>query len=417
MTAYIASQLRQRPRRAAGVVAGVALGAMLFVALSAVSSGFRRAARAPLAAVAADMVVSRPAGAGESSAAAQRGRGVRMPFGLAAMTEADTEVVARTEGVAAAAGALQLWDFGPRETTTVVGVDPAAIDRASDALGPGRALAGPLAAGRPFRRDERGAAVLDLHYARFYGLDTGSEVQVGDRRFGVVGIVEVTGSSQAAAANVYLPLAEARLLAGLPPGTVNQVYLRVAGADEVDAVVARLTDRLGPVSVVTEDSLVQVMGAVARVSSRFAVVAGVVALAGGLLLGWAALEGLVAERRREIGVLKAVGWRRADVARAFLAEAVVLSVLGAVAGLVLGLGAAALLARLPVPVPSLAHEGHEVPGQEAAGGAEEQRLPAGVAPGAAAGAVAAVAAAGTLAGWRAARRAASLPPAWALRAP
>ena len=44
----------------------------------------------------------------------------------------------------------------------------------------------------------------------------------------------------------------------------------------------------------------------------------------------------VAERRREIGVRRALGARRADIQRQFLIEAVILTVVGGIAGTVLG---------------------------------------------------------------------------------
>jgi len=45
----------------------------------------------------------------------------------------------------------------------------------------------------------------------------------------------------------------------------------------------------------------------------------------------------VMERRREIGVLKALGWRTGAVARLFLLEGAVLGLLGGLAGTTLGL--------------------------------------------------------------------------------
>ncbi len=392
------------------MVAGLALGTALFVALSALASGFGAVARAPLEAVAADMVVTRPSEGGQSPAATQQGRGVRMPFGLSPLTTAEGQAVARTQGVATAATALQLWDFGPRETTTIMGVEPTATG-----VGPGRALAGRLVAGRVFQPGENDTAVLDLHYARFYDLDAGSQVEVGGRRFQVVGVVELTETSQAAAANVYVPLTQARALAGLGADQVNQIYVQVSSAAGVDAVVERLTSRLGRVSIVTEDSLLQVMSGIGRVSSRFAVVAGAVALAGGLLLGWLALQGLVAERRREIGVMKAVGWRRRDVAGVFLRETLLLSALGGALGLALGLGAATLLSRLPVRVVSLTPAPHGLSLEHPSQGVEDATLPARVRPEAGTAAVITTCGAGCLAGWSAARRAAALKPAVALR--
>lgn len=389
-------------------MAGIALGAALFVALSALAAGVRGAARGPLEDVSADIVVTRPSSSAQARPETQQARGVRMPFGLAPMTADDVAIASRVPGVGRTAAALQLWEFGPRETTTIVGVDPAA-----PALGPAGALDGRIIDGRGLSSGAGQVAVVDLHYARFYDLRPGSTVDVGGSAFGVVGVVELTRTSQAAAANLYLPLDQAQRLAGLAPDQVNQLYAQVE-AGQVDSVVRRITAALGPVSAITEDSLLQVMGGIGKVSSRFARVAGLVALAGGILLGWLAVQGLVGERRTEIGVMKAVGWRRRDVARIFVQEALVVSVVGGVVGVVLGLGGAGLLGRLSVPAAGLGPADHEILAYAGGGGSGDQRLPVRVDLGVVAAALVMVPGAGTLAGWTAARRAASLKPARAL---
>jgi len=55
----------------------------------------------------------------------------------------------------------------------------------------------------------------------------------------------------------------------------------------------------------------------------------------------------VLERTREIGVLRALGWRKGQVVRMILRESVVLSVLGGWAGFVAGIGVIALLNLVP----------------------------------------------------------------------
>lgn len=404
MNPYVWAQLRHRPRRAITVAAAVCLGAALFVALDALGAGVRAAARAPLEAVAADLIVTRPVS--DVDSAGQVGRGVRMPFGLAPFAAGDVAAVAATDGVAAAAGSLALWEFGPRSTVTIVGLDPA-----QTAVGPGRIVTEELKAGRAFRADESDAAVVDEHYAQFYGIRVGGDVTVAGRRFTVVGLVTLPDASQAAAANIYLPIGVARALAQVPDGQVNEVHVRVRDARDTDAVVSRIESTVGDVSAVTTDSLVQVFGAIGRISARFSTVAGVVALLASVVLAGLALHGLVAERRREIGLLRAIGWRRRDVVRSFGVEAAVVATAGGLVGVLLGVGLALLLSLVPAPAPEAEHAGQHgaLPTT-----APSQSLPTVVSLGGVAAGFFVAVGGGVLAGLVAARRAAAVRPARSL---
>jgi putative ABC transport system permease protein len=58
----------------------------------------------------------------------------------------------------------------------------------------------------------------------------------------------------------------------------------------------------------------------------------------------------VAERTREIGIRKALGAKRRDIMAQFLVESATLSLIGAVFGILLGIGlAAAVKAATPLP--------------------------------------------------------------------
>jgi putative ABC transport system permease protein len=63
----------------------------------------------------------------------------------------------------------------------------------------------------------------------------------------------------------------------------------------------------------------------------------------------------VSQRTAEVGLLKAIGARGSQITALFLAEAILLSILGAAAGLVVGYAASALVGRiyptLPVGAP------------------------------------------------------------------
>ena len=237
-------------------------------------------------------------------------------------------------------------------------------------------------------------------------------VEVGKRPFTIIGIIEVPGGKQAAAANFYLPLADAQSLAGLADDEINQIYVRVDEAGDVEAVVAASEHVLGDISAMTEQSIVQVMGGVAQVSDRFATVAAFAALLGGLILTAITLSAGIHLRAGEIGVMKAVGWRAQDVVRLFTAEGIMLSLQGAALGILLGWLASLILGRIPVDLTALSGSTPDF------GGVADMvnyTLPAQLSWNAVLVAVITAVTGGGLASFFSARRAARLKPADALR--
>ena len=186
------------------------------------------------------------------------------------------------------------------------------------------------------------------------------------------------GKNQAAAANLYIPLIEAQRLVNIKSQQVNQLYIRVNNASRIDAIAAELTEQLGTISVISQNSILQVMGGMARISAKFSHLAGWVGMIGGSLLAWTALAGLLAERRRDIGIMKATGWTGGDIIRFFMAEFFLMGLIGASLGLVLGLFWADLLGNLPVPNTSVTET---LPGLTFEADALVETLPTTVPPG------------------------------------
>jgi len=280
-------------------------------------------------------------------------------------------------------------------------------------VGPGRVLQEGLVSGRVFEPDEPGVAVADRHYAAIFSLKPGDTITIGDRNFQVVGLVDQQGSSQAGAANLYIPLVEAQQLVNMDAGQVNQVYARIDDAGQVDTIVADITAQLGAISAMSQESILQVMGGVARISTKFSTVAGLVGMAGGGLLAWVVLAGLVTERRREIGVMKATGWRSRDVIRVFMGEIFLLGLFGGLLGIALGSGLAAVMGYLPAPAVSV---NETLPGLAAVDlPVDTSRLSATVSFNTLALALFIAIGGALLAGWRSVWQVAKLKPAQTLR--
>jgi len=171
---------------------------------------------------------------------------------------------------------------------------------------------------------------------------------------------------------------------------------------------------LGEVSATTEQSIVQVMGGIALVSQRFAGVASFVALLGGLVLTGLALSASVSERKREIGVMKAVGWTAAEVRRYFIMEGMVISIAGSLIGIALGWFTTLALGQIPIDMSAL---NANTPLSLAAVPviSETPTLPATVTIAPLLLALGAAVVGGAATSWFIARRAANLKPAEALR--
>ena len=408
MSQYLWSELRRRTGRTVSTALGVAIGVALFIALTAAGTGFQEAARRPLAGVGADILLTRPATGSETASTAQTTRGARLPFGVSMLDLNDLEKVRKINGVDSVGGALLLWDFGATNYQTVLGVD---VNQ--QAVGPAKAREWVMT-GRFLQANDTHMAVVDKHFAAFYSLKPGNEITISGEPFQIVGIVEVQEGNQAAAANFYVPLADAQMLAHLSSDAINQIYVRVEQATMVDEIVEQSRAELGEVSATTEQSIVQVMGGIALVSQRFAGVASFVALLGGLVLTGLALSASVSERRREIGVMKAVGWTAVEVRRYFIIEGMVISMAGSLIGIALGLLTTLALGQIPIDM-SMLNANAPLGLAAVPVMSETPTLPATVTIVPLLQALAAAVVGGAATSWFVARRAANLKPAEALR--
>ena len=215
--------------------------------------------------------------------------------------------------------------------------------------------------------DEQGelVAVLGSRIAEsvFPGLDpVGQEVRLSFLAgrvifaFTVVGVLEPIGGEGAANGQVFVPLtglASRFRFLYTPTGDlrVTQIDVQTAAGADTEAVKQQITDLLlfrhgrsdPDFTVQSQDDLLDAASEVANtLSILLGSIAGISLLVGGIGVMNIMLVS-VTERTREIGIRRAVGATAGDIVTQFVTEALTLSLLGGLAGIVIGIGASLLV--------------------------------------------------------------------------
>lgn len=191
-----------------------------------------------------------------------------------------------------------------------------------------------------------GEAILGPGVARSLGLRAGDRVAMATEPaadadglpapiFVTVRAILVPETALLANDLVLTTEADARRLLGVPPGEAVDVTVDVFPPEESAVVAAAISHELPDARVIERESLARTFELTNDTRAGLLSATLLPALIAFLLLAWERLSGLSTEERREIGVLKAVGWSTSDVLAARMAETALVALFGTALGLVL----------------------------------------------------------------------------------
>ena len=181
----------------------------------------------------------------------------------------------------------------------------------------------------------------------------GELIRLGDRRLRIVGVLKSTGQGLGMNTDevVFVPVAIAQGM--FNSNTLFRVLIEAKSRDQIEQVkrevAAVLKERHGgeeDITVITQDAVLATFDRLLRALT--AAVAGIAAISlavAGILVMNVMLVA-VTQRTGEIGLLKALGARGATIRNAFMAEAAMLSLVGALTGYCLGLFGAFVLRQV-----------------------------------------------------------------------
>ena len=197
--------------------------------------------------------------------------------------------------------------------------------------------------------DAPGEMVLGESLAAFLGLEISDAVTLPVGR--TMKRLELVGTFRSQVALwtsdvILMSLADAREFLQVPSGQATDLAVRLSTPDEATVAARKIAELLPSARIVDRQLMSRTYDL--TFDTRGGMMGGMLlsALVSFLILAWDRLTGVGPGERREIGVLKAVGWRTGDVLIARLWENAVIAIYGAVPGILAAYGYV-FLARAP----------------------------------------------------------------------
>jgi putative ABC transport system permease protein len=308
---------RQRVRTLLTVL-GISIGITTVVALGSITAGLKSTMGELVTTGGADFMVAQ-AGASDLS--------------FSAVGERDVRAIAARPDVARATGMLlEIADVGSNPYFMVFGYAPADLPGEGLELVSGRLTAAP---------DE---VILGDDAAVALNATTGDRVILERRGFTVVGVYR--SGDKLRDGGAIVPLATAQRLASRP-GVVTGVFVSVRPGRSPEAVAAAIERELPHLAAIADvadyaevDQGIQIMDALTLAISILAVGIGAIGVMNTMIMS-------VFERTREIGVLRAIGWRGSRILRMIATESLFLCGIAAVIGTAVGVAASRAVLLVP----------------------------------------------------------------------
>ena len=196
--------------------------------------------------------------------------------------------------------------------------------------------------GRNFQASDANStnALIDSTYALAQKIVVGGVLSVNGTDFTVVGTVSSASATPETSSNLYIPLAQAQSLSS-NPGVVTNIYI-AADSSSNTAAVQKAIETLVPDATVSSqaDLAKNLSGSLSSASSLVNALSkwlSIIVLLVAFLIAILFTSSGVTRRIRELGTLKAIGWKTNRIVRQIMGESLVTSFFGAIIGLVLGI--------------------------------------------------------------------------------
>ncbi len=342
---YAVNELFFRSGRSLVTVVSVALAVLAAIVLTSLASSYARALRVPIETVGADVIVQ------QQGDIPPKLEGLVFPHPSALIPADVVRQIKAIPGVISLTRGVYMWDLEPDRYESVLGIDDSKVGLAG--------LGERLIDGEPITAASH-SILVDSDYATKNHVKVGDSVKVGVDTFPIAGIVDAARSGKLVRADVYMPLPLAQNLATAAPQVralyafgaddANLVLVKV-NREELQGVVETVTNLIGKKGVVSSElSMRNALSGVLFLSQSMGlIIAGIIGLFAAAFV-WRATATSVAERRREMAILQAIGWSWRHIGEQVVIENLALAVIGTAAGLAVAFAVVSSLGHISVTV-------------------------------------------------------------------
>jgi putative ABC transport system permease protein len=338
------------PLRTALLMLAMAIGVAAVVVLTALGDGARRYVIGEFSSLGTNLVIVLP-GRSQTGGFNPGNAITNTPRDL---TIDDAQALLRGSAVhrvvPLAVGTSEISYGGKLREVMVAGTNASFLEVRRLSLAQGRFLAE-----GDWRRGASEAVIGGKIRDEVFGAESplGQLIRVGDRRFRVVGVFASTGQGLGMNTDelVVIPVSLAQAM--FNSNTLFRILVEAANREAIDLAKQQVTEIIKSrhegeedVTVITQDAVLatfdKLLGTLTLAVAGIAAIS--LAVAGILVMNVMLVS--VTQRTAEIGLLKALGATASTIRTAFLTEAAMLSLTGALVGYALGQGGAALIRHL-----------------------------------------------------------------------
>jgi putative ABC transport system permease protein len=308
MDSLVLSNIAHRPARTAVSILGTAVGVLLIVFTVGLAHGVLHERGKRESNIGAEIMVR---------ASGSLGIGGSTPFGLPVSRAAEISTI---EGVRAATPLGQALDRSDRGfgTRLIDGIDFNDYSRLTGLT---------MREGSPLTGGDQ--VIIDPVWQQQRNATVGSTVQIFERPFTIVGIYEPPGGGR-----VKIPLATMQDQEGAE-GHASAILVASNDPSKQEEVAARIRERFPDDQIIFTRDLPEIYASGVPALNVFIKVVVGVAASISMLVILLAMYTTVTERTRQIGILKALGMSKTSIAWVIEQEAILVSLLGVIVGVLL----------------------------------------------------------------------------------